>query len=307
MSQVKDMAASVRDRLLKLSRERGQDFQMLLTHYALERFLYRLSVSPHAENFVLKGALRFMAWTAETRRPTRDLDMTGYGEESPEWLGKTISEICWIEDAPEDGLAFDAGMVKVEAIREDQVYQGLRVKLIAHLGNIPITLQIDVGFGDAVTPQPEVIEYPSLLGMPAPRIRAYPKETIVAEKLQAMVALGIANSRMKDFYDIWTMSKVFSFEGPVLVRAIRATFQRRRTALPSATPTALDDEFAQDAGKNTQWTAFIRKNQLEIGGADLPSVIADLREFLLPPLTAATTTTTGENFRLTWQAAGAWR
>ena len=302
-AQVKDMAASVRQRLLNLSRDRGENYQLLLTRYALERFLYRLSISRHANSLVLKGAFRFMAWTDEAHRPTRDLDFTGTGDESPENLGKVISEICWVENAPDDGLRFDAGMVQVEAIREDQVYQGLRAKFIAHLGNIPVSVQIDVGFGDVVTPGPEEIDYPTLLDQPAPRIKAYPKESVVAEKLQAMVAIGMPTSRMKDFYDIWTMARIFSFEGEVLAQAIRATFQRRKTALPKDLPVALTDEFAQDAGKASQWRAFVGRNDLETGETSLHQVIADLRDFLLLPLHAAAT---GNQFKLTWPAAGQW-
>jgi predicted nucleotidyltransferase component of viral defense system len=298
------MAASVRQRLLNLSRERGENFNLILTHYALERFLYRLSISRHAASFVLKGAFRFMAWTNEAHRPTRDLDLAGSGDESPERLGKAISEICWVEDAPDDGLIFDAGVIQTEAIREDQVYQGLRVKLIARLGNVPINVQIDVGFGDDVTPEPEEIDYPTLLELPAPRIRAYPKESVVAEKLQAMVAIGMPTSRMKDFYDIWTMARVFPFEGAVLAKAIAATFKRRKTVLPGDVPTALGDEFAQDAGKAAQWGAFVKRNELETGGADLPQVIASLRRFLLPPLHAAAA---GKEFALNWPAGGPWQ
>jgi len=303
-TQVKNMAVSVSQRLLNLARERGENYQLLLTRYALERFLYRLSISRYAHSFVLKGAFRFMAWTNEAHRPTRDMDFAGTGDESPEALGMVISELCWIEDAPDDGLQFDAGMVQVEAIREDQVYQGLRVKFVAHLGNIPINVQIDVGFGDAVTPGPEVIDYPTLLDQPAPRIRAYPKESVVAEKLQAMVAIGMPNSRMKDFYDIWTMARVFPFEGAVLAQAIKATFARRKTTLPENVPTGLSDEFAQDSGKAAQWGAFVKRNGLETGGASLPQVIANLRGFLLPPLHAAAA---DKGFKLTWPAGGPWQ
>ncbi|MCG2763996.1 MAG: nucleotidyl transferase AbiEii/AbiGii toxin family protein [Desulfarculaceae bacterium] len=302
-NQVKDMAASVRQRLLNLARERGENYQQLLTRYALERFLYRLSISRYAQRYVLKGAFRFMAWTNEAHRPTKDMDFAGTGDESPEALGMVISELCWIEDAPDDGLQFDAGMVQVEAIREDQVYQGLRVKFVAHLGTISINVQIDVGFGDAVTPGPELIDYPTLLDQPAPRIRAYPKESVVAEKLQAMVAIGMPNSRMKDYFDIWTMARVFPFEGAVLAQAIEATFARRKTALPGDVPTALGDEFAQDSGKAAQWRAFVKRSELETGGVGLPQVVADLREFLLPPLHAAAA---GKDFGLTWPNGGPW-
>ena len=245
-----------------------------------------------------------MAWADEAHRPTRDLDFTGIGDESPENLGKIISDICWVENAQDDGLRFDAGMVQMEAIREDQVYQGLRAKFITHLGNLPISVQIDVGFGDIVTPAPEEIDYPTLLDQPAPRIKAYPKESVVAEKLQAMVAIDMPTSRMKDFYDIWTMARIFLFEGAVLAQAIRATFQRRETALPKDVPVALSDEFAQDAGKANQWRAFLWRNELEEGGTSLPQVISDLRDFLLPPLHAAAEE---RKFDLTWLSGRPWK
>lgn len=302
-SKIKDVAASVRQRLLNLSRERGQDFQLLLTHYALERFLYRLSISDHAGKFVLKGALLFMAWTRQAQRITRDLDLLGMGEDSTQKLVTIFREIQQAGRSLDDGLEFD-DHIQVEPIREDQSYQGLRVRFEASLGAARVTLQIDVGFGDTVIPQPEELEYPTLLGMPAPRIKGYPKESVVSEKLQALVALGMANSRMKDFYDLWTLGKVFSFEAPVLVHAIRATFQRRSTALPGSIPIGLSDEFAQDDAKGRQWNAFISKNQLDANGADLASVIADLRNFLLPPLLAAAK---DENLHSTWQPGDGWR
>jgi predicted nucleotidyltransferase component of viral defense system len=303
-AEVKDRAASVRTRLLNLSRERGRDFMLLLTHYALERFLYRLSISPHADHFVLKGAMRYMAWTKETRRPTRDLDLLGSGGDSAQELDKAVFEILETGQRLEDGLTFDSG-IKVEAIREDQIYQGLRVHLTAFLGTARIPLQIDVAFGDAVTPAPEEIEYPILLAdLPVPRIKAYPKESVVAEKLQALAALGMANSRMKDYYDMWTLAQVFTFEGPLLVRAIKATFQRRRTSLPRDTPPGLGQEFSNDEVKTAQWGAFLNKNQLETGTDDLPSIVAGLRRFLLPPLMAAAS---DEDFHLTWKAGQAWQ
>ena len=284
--QVKDMAASVRQRLLTHSRDQGESFGSVLTRYALERFLYRLSVSDHADKFILKGAFRFMAWTEEVHRPTKDLDLLAFGENSEARLRKVISQICGVIVEPGDGLVFDLDEIKVDPIRDEQAYQGVRVVFQASLDSATIRLQLDIGFGDAVTPAPEMIDYPALLNMPSPKIMAYPKESVVAEKLEAMVSLGMANSRMKDFYDLWIMSRVFVFDEPILSEAIRNTFQRRGTPLPDSVPIALTGEFAQDADKAAQWKAFISKNQLSAGDGGFAGVIADLRHFLLPPLQA---------------------
>ena len=181
--QIKDIAASVRQRLLNYSRERGENYVAVLTRYALERFLYRLSVSEHADKFVLKGAFRFLAWTNQVHRPTRDLDLLAFGDDSEARLREIITQICGVDLQPDDGLAFDLGSLRMETIRDEQAYQGMRVVFQASLGNANIRLQLDIGFGDAVTPAVELIDYPTLLKMPAPRIRAYPKESVVAEKL----------------------------------------------------------------------------------------------------------------------------
>jgi hypothetical protein len=282
----RDLAASVRQRLYDLAKRRGEDLQLVTTRFALERFLYRLSCTRHAERFILKGAMLFAVWSDLPYRPTRDVDFLGIGDSSGEGLAAAVREIFSVPVEP-DGLLFDAESIRVEEIREAQEYPGQRVKLRARLGDMLIPLQVDVGFGDAVTPGPVETQYPTLLEHPGPRIRAYPPETVVAEKLQAMVALGMVNSRMKDFYDLWVMTKTFTFQGTTLVRAIRATFQRRRTALPKGMPTALSDEFAQDADKVRQWRAFVQRTGLPAGDGGLVAVIADLREFLLPPLSAA--------------------
>lgn len=226
-----DLAASVRQRLLNQSQKLGEVFDLTLTRYAIERFLYRLTCSAYADQFVLKGAILFAVWTGQMYRPTRDIDLLGFGDSSAETLIHLFKEICAVEVDP-DGLMFDGRSVQVEEIREAQEYPGQRVRLQAHLGQARISLQVDIGFGDVITPAAPEVEYPSLLDFPAPRLRVYPKETVIAEKFQAMVVLGFINSRMKDFYDVWLMSKEFSFAGRLLARAIQATFERRQTDLP---------------------------------------------------------------------------
>ena len=239
-----NLSASVHQRLLNLPREKGEDFNLTLTRYAIERFLYRLSRSPQGNRFVLKGAMLFTLWTGKPHRPTRDLDLMGRGEDSPEAVGQVIREICSfsIED---DGITFDLGDMRISEIREDQEYKGQRVEFAARLGSAVIPVQVDIGFGDAVIPKPKEVEYPTLLGHAAPRLLAYPKEAVISEKLQAMIALSIPNSRMKDFYDVWRLSKDFEFKSEPMIAAITATFNRRKTEIPIKAPLALSAEFSE--------------------------------------------------------------
>ena len=301
-AQPTNVAASVRQRLLNLSRDKGEDFNFVLTQYALERFLYRLANSEYADRFVLKGAMLFAAWSDRSHRPTRDLDLLGYGDASEQQLITSFQQICQAEVEP-DGLEFDAKSIRVTEIREDQDYDSRRMQLVAKLEKAQIHLQIDIGFGDAVTPEAEEIDYPTLLDFPAPRIWAYPRETVVAEKLQAMIALGMPNTRMKDFYDVWMIAMHFSFDGTTLVRAITATFDRRKTKIPNEVPTALGDEFATDRDKVTQWKAFLQRSRLEGAAVDLSQVVDELRAFLIPPLFAAANS---ETFNQSWTDGGPW-
>jgi hypothetical protein len=292
----------VRQRLLTLSRTTGEDFQLLLTRYAIERLLYRLGTSEHAGRFVLKGAMLFALWTGRMHRPTRDLDLLGFGENSATALQAVFRALASVADS-EDGLDFAADTMTVEPIREDQEYGGQRVRLDVRLANARVTLQIDVGFGDAITPAPQTVAFPTLLAMPAPQLRAYPKETVVAEKLQAMVHLGMANSRMKDFHDLGVLAREFSFAGPVLRDAIAATFARRATAVPADVPVALTETFAKDDVKRKQWTAFLKRSGLRDRGGELELIVGELARFLLPPMSAAARE---EAFALAWKPAGPW-
>jgi len=299
----KNMAASVKARLTDLGRKQGEDFQLVLTRYAIERLLYRLARSPHAGEFVLKGAMLFRLWADSPHRPTRDLDLLGRGDPSVERLAAVFRDVCGaaVED---DGLAFDPATVTAGRIKEDQEYEGVRVGCVANLGQARIDLQVDVGFGDAVTPAPVTVRYPGLLDLPTPELAAYPRETVVAEKFQAMVMLGIANSRMKDFFDVWVLARGFGFAGSVLADAIRATFARRKTPVPTAPPLALTTEFGTDKGKMTQWAAFLKKGKLDVGGATLVEVCDFLAGFLLPPAQAVAD---GTAFKHEWPAGGAWK
>lgn len=270
--------ASIRQRLLDRARTRGEDFQLVLDRYAVERLLYRLSISPHREQFLLKGALLFALWFDQPHRPTRDADLLGFGPPDPERLAALAAELCAIE--ADDGLRFDVGSMAVEPIREEAAYEGLRIRLLAILGDARCHVQWDVGFGDAVTLAPADVDYPVLLeGMPAPRLRVYPRETVFAEKLEAIATLGIANSRMKDYFDLLALLHEGAMDKPVLTQAIRATFQRRATALPDGVPFGLTDAFATDAQKQAQWTAFLRRNRLTAPA--LAAVVAELRAFFI--------------------------
>ncbi|MGA2701229.1 MAG: nucleotidyl transferase AbiEii/AbiGii toxin family protein [Isosphaeraceae bacterium] len=301
--RARDIASSVRQRLLDLSRTRNEDFQLIITRFASERLLYRLSQSNHAELFVLKGALLFALWTGRMLRPTRDVDLLGYGAPGAEDLAAIFREVCALELDHADGLRFHAESVTAEPIREDQEYEGIRIRFRVTLGRARIDLQVDVGFGDAVTPSPEIVDFPSLLGFPAPRIRAYPRETVIAEKYQAMVQLGIANSRMKDFFDIWVMAQEFPFDGKTLSEAIRATFQRRRTPVPALPPIALRSDFGGDDTKGFQWQAFTTRSGLRDAVPTLGSVVADLAAFLMPPSQAVVE---GVQFSQQWKRGGPW-
>lgn len=273
-------AHSARQRLLEQCRATGEDYSLLLTRFGIERLLYRLSRSEHVEQFILKGAMLFAAWTGRVHRPTRDLDLLGFGDPSAERLVLIFRRLCHTT-VEEDGLWFDAETAMCEPIRDDQEYGGLRVKLLGFLGKARINLRIDVGFGDAVTPNAKRMKFPTLLDHPAPLVRAYPLETVVAEKFQAMVSLGMANSRMKDFYDVWTLIREFQFDNATLAKAIEATFTRRRTALPAVLPMGLSDEFVGDPLKQKQWNAFLSRSGLS-ADLQLAEVVAAIRDRIVP-------------------------
>jgi len=293
----RNVGASVRARLLARSRTEGADYQILLTRYALERLLYRLSVSEYNRHFILKGALLFVTWLQDPFRPTRDLDLLGYGSNSPEALAHTFQAICQAQ-VPDDGVVFDSAGLTAAPIREDIDYGGVRVRTQATIDGARVPIQIDVGFGDIITPAVVEIDYPALLDSPAPRIRAYPAETVIAEKFEAMVVLGIANSRLKDFYDLWFISRSFSFDLLTLSGAIQRTFERRETPLPRAMPTGLTEEYAVQW--NPRWKAFLKRERMQAAPDNLAAVIADLSAFLFPlirtPITASN-----------WPPGGPWR
>ena len=270
--------ASIRQRLLDRARARGEAFQLVLDRFAVERLLYRLSVSPHRDQFLLKGALLFALWFDAPHRPTRDADLLGFGPADGERLHAVIAELCAIDS--DDGLRFELGSIQIEPIREEAAYEGLRARLVAFLGGARCHVQWDVGFGDAVTPGPQDMDYPAMLDeFPPPRLRVYPRETVFAEKLEAIATLGIANSRMKDYFDLQALLREQAMAPATLAEAIRATFQRRGTAPPEGVPFGLTDAFATDAQKQSQWAAFLRRNRLAAPALD--AVVAELRAFFI--------------------------
>ncbi len=299
---VKDTPASIRQRLLNLRGEIGENFMLILNRYARERLLYRIGISAHSERFVLKGATLLTAWDDQPHRMTQDIDLLASGASAIPELIRLFQEISSVQ-AADDGLRYPADEITGEEIREDQVYGGIRIRLSAYLGKMRIPLQVDIGFGDAITPGPVEVSLPSLLDLPSPRLRAYPRETVIAEKTQAMVALGMANSRMKDFYDLWFLAQNHEFDGRVLSEALSATFARRRTVMPQDVPIGLSEEFGADESKRVQWRAFARKSGV---GADMPefaAAIKIIREFLLPPMDAARE---DRSFALQWYSGRGW-
>lgn len=279
------LARSLQARLARHARSAGVDPNLVLTRYAVERFLYRLSRSPYAERFVLKGALLLLVWLGDALRPTRDADLLGFGDFSDEELVNIFREICDISVGA-DGMAYASDSVRVEPIRADDDYGGQRVTLRAQMGAARLTVQVDIGIGDAVTPAPEWLEYPSLLDLPRPRLRAYPRETVIAEKLHAMEYLGLRNSRMKDYFDVHALLREGKIDEAQLTKAIAATFRRRRTALPDGMPQGLGDRFAKDETKRAQWQQFLVKNRLD-ASADLAQIVAEIRDLIAGPLQLA--------------------
>jgi predicted nucleotidyltransferase component of viral defense system len=299
------IAASIRSRLLNESKKRGETFDQLLTLYVGERLLYRLSQSPYQKQYILKGATLFKVWNGEPHRATNDLDFLSFGNNEVEHIKKVFQEICLIE-CEEDGIIFVPESIEAEVIKEDQQYKGVRVTIKGKLATIPrpCKLQVDIGFGDAVTPKAKEEVIDTILDVPKPKLIIYPRETVIAEKFQAMVDLGIKNSRLKDFYDIWFLCKDFEFQGDLLCQAIGNTFERRKTKIPIKEPLALTQEFTNDPNKQKQWTAFL--NKIKKGNPQLTfdEVVTVIKIFIMPPCIAYVK---NENFDKVWNVGGFWQ
>lgn len=297
----RDVGASVRQRLLNQSRAQGRPFQELLQYFAMERFLYRLSKSPFSDRFVLKGALLLTAWRAPFSRPTMDIDLAGRTSNELEHIAELVSSVCGVV-TESDGIEFIPASIEVSRIKEDADYEGVRVRFHATLAKARIPMQIDIGFGDVITPAPAEVQYPTLLDFPPPVLQAYPKETVIAEKLEALTKLGLLNSRMKDYYDLSLLSRMYSFEGEPLIEAIVATFRHRGTRI-EAEPAGLTQAYYEDPARTLQWKAFVRRSRFTERSGDLEQLVAEVCSFAFPLLTAAASE---KPFKARWQAGGPW-
>lgn len=297
-----NLPASVRQRLKNIARKASRPFQEVLQYFAMERFLYRLGCSEHADSFILKGALMFTVWGAPTTRPTMDIDLLARMNNAVEAVVAVLREVC-AQTVEPDGLVFDDESVTGIAIKEDADYSGVRVKFLVTLENSRVPMQVDTCFGDVVTPAAIMTKYPVLLEFAAPKLMGYPRETVVAEKFEAMTKLGLLNSRMKDFYDLWLLSRQFHFDGETLANAVRRTFAHRKTDVISR-PIALTTAFGSDSSKQNQWKGFLRKANLDNIPKELQIIINDLHPFLSP---IAEAIQAGSKFQQHWAAVGPWR
>lgn len=273
------MTASVRQKLRNLARARNEDFDYVLRQYVMQRLLYRLSCSQCSNQFLLKGALLFWVWNGDFHRPTRYIDLLSFGDNDVSHLVDVFCRILKVDN--NDGLVFDTDSINGVEIKEDADYPGVRLTGFSNLAKARIPYQIDIGYGDAVSPEPEKAFLPSFLDFPQPQLRVYPVYVVIAEKFQAMVMLGIANSRMKDFYDIKTIACTMKLDGHILFGAIKATFERRKTDIKRQSLYVFSNEFKKDKGKQTQWAAFINKNELD-NGIDFSEVVGEIEQFLEP-------------------------
>lgn len=300
MEKKKNTAASVRAKLKNKAKEKNVEFQNLLVRFGNERLLYRLSRSDYGNSFLLKGAALFAVWTGEPHRPTKDMDLLGFGNNEIPTLEGIFREICALDG--EDGLEFVPDSIRGAEIRADKIYQGVRITLLALLDGARIPLQVDIGFGDAVTPAAKIEIIETILDLPKPKLKIYPKETVIAEKFEAMVKLGLGNSRMKDFWDIRFLIREFSFDGALLQKAIKATFARRQTAVPHTIPIALTDAFTKNPETRADWKAFINRSKIT-SDSDLESLIESLRGFFMPLIEAESD---GAEFNKQWRAQIGW-
>ena len=296
----RDLAASVQARLHNVAKSRHVELQTVLSEFAIERLLYRLGVSSYRTQFVLKGATLFRLWSPRQGRATWDLDLLGRGDSGVEDVVAVMQQLCAIP--AEDAIQFDERSIRGEVIRGADEDAGVRVRFVARLAKVRLPVQVDVGFGDVITPREDLVTYPTLLDQPAPRVLAYPRETVIAEKLEAIVSLGVKTSRMKDFYDVRVLAWTFRFGGPELASAIRATFAKRGTPIPAQELMVLTPEFVGSTDRQTQWRAFLKRGRLE-GPDDAVSLSEDLRLFVGPVFAGLHG---GGEFNASWAPGGPW-
>lgn len=299
---IRDVPASVRARLATHAKTSGRPFQEILQYFAMERFLYRVSISEHADKFVLKGGLMFAAWKTSLTRPTKDIDFLAFMANDTETAASVVRDICHVHDES-DGIGFDPDSLAATVIKEDADYEGVRVTFRAELKGAKIHMQIDMGFGDVVAPEPQLISYPTILNHTAPKLRGYPAETVIAEKFEAMVKLGQLNSRIRDFYDVWSLSRQFDFDGDVLRNAIVGTFANRQTDVV-ADPVAFQPVFTQNDSKQKQWAGFCRKSKIDSAPGDLDEMMSEIAVFLSP---VADAIVRDLPFYKNWKSGGPWQ
>lgn len=302
MTPPHNAAASARDRLLQRAKKESRPFDEVLTYYAIERFLFRLAQTSHVERLVLKGALMLPMWGFSLARATRDIDMLGTTTMTSDEVGAMVRECMQVGVEP-DGLEFLPGSIQLSEIRKEERYGGVRATFEARMERTKIHLQLDIGFGDVITPAAIEISYPTLLDQPAPTLSGYPAVTAIAEKLEAIVDLGLGNSRLKDYFDLWRLAGALELDAATLTRAVASTFRRRGTALPAVTPAGLTPAFGGDPTKQRQWSAFIRRIRIS-DAPTLATVVEQIAAFLQPVLEAAARS---EPWPARWQAGGPWK
>lgn len=302
---IKNTTASILQRLKNYSSDRHEDYGLILSRYAIERFLYRLSLSAYADQFVLKGAQLFCLWTDNPYRPTRDLDLLRFGSSDIPELESIIRNVCELKIDVPDGIAYLLETIKGQAIREDNAYDGVRIRFEYRIGSVGQFMQIDIGFGDTIIPAVDECPFPSMLGFPSAQLQTYRRETVIAEKVEAMIHLGMANSRMKDFFDICKLSEEFEFDATVLRNAIEATFVRRGTDIPAGMPVVFTSEFSENQTKRIQWQAFLKKSALDthLLDSDFSNVIEKISALISPLFQSIRS---GHPFHFKWTPTTKW-
>lgn len=298
-----NISASVRAQLQNIARQSNRPFAEVLQYYSMERFLYRFGKSPYAHHFILKGALIFTAMNMLQRRTTLDIDFLGRFDNQIENIEKVIKDIC-ITEVESDGLIFDPQTVKGQKIKEDADYEGVRVKFTGYLERARVPMQIDIAFDDIIYPRAKLLDYPVILDLPKPRLQGYPLESIISEKFEAMIKLGLLNSRMKDFYDIWLMMRQFNFDGKILAEALKKTFKHRKTELPYKKPLFAEEIYDNRSDRQVLWKAFLKKGNIKQTPDKLSIIAKDIEKFLFQPLNAINKDL---EFNKIWQDAGTWK
>ena len=300
---IKNMQASIWGRLQNKAKETNRPFSEVLQYYGMERFLYRFSLSGYADRFILKGALMFTVWEVPERRTTLDMDFSAKYDNKVTSIEKVVKEICKVQVIP-DGLLFDPKTVKGQRIKEAADYEGVRVKFRGFLKRARIPMQLDVAFGDIIYPRSKTIDYPVILDLPKPRLKGYPAESVISEKLEAMVKLGLLNSRMKDFYDLWLMMRRFDFDGSRLAEALKRTFNHRKTPPPQDEALFAEEIYNEESDRQTLWRAFLKKGDIKHAPGKLCITAEKIEKFLIKPLNAARK---NQEFNKEWKAPGPWK